>query len=138
MKDDTYYMELAYKEAEKAYKKNEIPIGAIIVDKGGKIISRSHNLRDSSNIVTRHAEIIAIEKANAKLNNWRLIDTTLYSTLEPCKMCSEVIKESKISKVIYAAKREDGNNKYQQINDQNIINKCSNIIKMEFKKLRNK
>ena len=139
IKDDVYYMNRAYKEAMKAYDKDEIPIGVVIV-KDGKIISQAHNLRDSKQIVTKHAEIIAIEKANKKENNWRLIDCTLYTTLEPCDMCSEVIKESKIEKVVYAAKNQNISHKkeYIQINNKEIINKCEQIIKNKFVELRNK
>ena len=139
IKDDVYYMNRAYKEAMKAYDKDEIPIGVVIV-KDGKIISQAHNLRDSKQIVTKHAEIIAVEKANKKENNWRLIDCILYTTLEPCDMCSEVIKESKIKKVVYAAKNQNKshNKEYIQINNKEIINKCEQIIKNKFVELRNK
>lgn len=139
IKDDVYYMNRAYKEAMKAYDKDEIPIGVVIV-KDGKIISQAHNLRDSKQIVTKHAEIIAVEKANKKENNWRLIDCTLYTTLEPCDMCNEVIKESKIKKVVYAAKNQNKshNKEYIQINNKKIINKCEQIIKNKFVELRNK
>ena len=135
--NDIYYMNEAYKEAKRAYTKNEIPIGVVIVN-DNKIISRAHNLRDSSNVVTRHAEIIAIEKANKKLGNWRLIGATLYSTLEPCKMCTEVIKETKISKVVYAAKREGSSTSFIQIDHSDIVEKCSEIIKSKFKEIRDK
>lgn len=139
IKDDVYYMNQAYNEALKAYDKNEIPVGAVIVCKR-KIIARGHNLRDSSNIVTKHAEIIAIEKANKKKNNWRLIDCILYTTLEPCNMCKEVIKESKINKVIYGAsgKNPSKEEKIIQIKDQNIIAQCENIICKMFKNIREK
>ena len=139
MKDDLYYMNIAYKEALKAYKKNEIPIGVIIV-KDNIIISKAHNLRDSKKIVTKHAEIIAIEKSNKKLNNWRLNNCVLYSTLEPCKMCSEVIKEAKIKKVIYGTNNKciHQNNNFIQIDDNQIIKKCEFLIKNKFIELRNK
>ena len=139
IKDDAYYMDKAYKEALKAYNKDEIPIGVVIV-KDGKIISQAHNLRDSKQIVTRHAEVIAIEKANKKENNWRLMGCTLYTTLEPCNMCSEVIKESKIEKVVYAAKNQNCNHNkgYIQIKSEKTINKCEQIIKNKFVELRNK
>ena len=138
-KDDSYFMNQAYKEALKAYNKNEIPIGVVIV-KENKIISKAHNLRDSKNIVTKHAEIIAIEKANKKIDNWRLIDCILYSTLEPCNMCYEVIKETKIKKVIYSAKNDkcDKSNDYIQIKDQELVKKCEKLIKNKFIELRNK
>lgn len=140
MKDDKYYMELAYKEAEKAYKKEEIPIGAVIVC-DGKLIAKAHNQRDKSNIVTRHAEIIAIEKANKKKNNWRLNDCVLYTTLEPCNMCMEVIKSSKLSKVIYAANStsntsDSTENSFKQIEDEKIIKVCTGIIQRAFKQIR--
>ena len=137
MNDDIYYMKEAIKEAKKAYKKNEIPVGVIIVE-DNKIISRGHNLRDSSNIVTKHAEIIAIEKANRKLNNWRLVNCTLYSTLEPCNMCREVIKESKINKVIYGANKSNiCRSNYDQINSHTLIKECEELIKNKFIEIRN-
>ncbi len=139
IKNDRYYMNIAYKEALKAYKKNEIPIGVVII-KNDIILSKSHNLRDSDNIVTKHAEITAIEKANKKINNWRLNECILYSTLEPCDMCSEVIKEAKIQKVVYAAKNQNisHNYKYNQIDDDKIIKKCEILIKNKFIELRNR
>ncbi len=137
MKSDLYYMEIAYREALKAYKKDEIPIGVVIVV-DDKIIAKGHNLRDNTNIVTKHGEIIAIEKANKIMNNWRLPEATLYTTLEPCNMCSEVINESKIKKVIYAAKRSKSKSRYKQISNKEIIKKCSNLIKNKFKEIREK
>ena len=137
-KDENYYMNLAYNEAKKAYDKNEIPIGVVIVE-NGIILSKAHNLRDSLNVVTKHAEIIAIEKANKKINNWRLINSTIYCTLEPCSMCQEVINESKVKKVVYAAKNNKEENKYSnyyQIDNKEIINKCELLIKNKFKELR--
>ena len=139
MNKDLYYMNIAYKEALKAYDKNEIPVGVVIVQ-NDKIISKAHNLRDTKQIVTRHAEIIAIEKANKKLNNWRLNNCILYSTLEPCNMCYEVIKESKIQKIIYGAKNQSCNNKKDnyQIEDHIISKKCELLIKNKFVELRNR
>ncbi len=137
-KDDIYFMNIAYKEALKAYNKNEIPIGVVIVE-NNEIISKAHNLRDSKQIVTKHAEIIAIEKANKKIKNWRLNNCILYSTLEPCCMCSEVIKETKIKSVIYAAKNQNvKKSEYNQINNKQIIEKCEKLIKNKFVELRNK
>ncbi len=137
-KDDIYFMNIAYKEALKAYNKNEIPIGVVIVE-NNKIISKAHNLRDSKKIVTKHAEIIAIEKSNKKINNWRLNNCILYSTLEPCNMCSAVIKETKIKRVIYAAKNQNiKKSEYNQIKNKQIIEKCEKLIKNKFVELRNK
>ena len=139
IKDDRYFMNIAYNEALKAYKKNEIPIGVVIV-KDNEIVAKAHNLRDSKQIVTKHAEIIAIEKANVKESNWRLVNHTLYTTLEPCDMCDEIIKEAKISKVIYAAKNKNKKNfsKFTQIDDKNVVFKCESIIKNKFLELRSK
>lgn len=99
MKNDIYYMNLAINEAKKAYKKGEIPIGAVIV-KNDKIISRGHNLKETKRKTTKHAEIIAIEKACVKLKNWRLIDCTIYITMYPCPMCASAINQARISKII--------------------------------------
>ena len=142
MKNDEYYMKLAYKEALKAYKKGEIPVGAIIVSNiNGKIIAKAHNLRDSSQIITKHAEIIAIEKANKKFKNWRLINCTLYTTLKPCKMCQEVINSAKLERVVYSSESNNNvtsNTKIIQINSSDIINDTSILIKKAFVKIRKK
>ena len=88
------FMEEALKEAKKAYKKLEIPVGAVIV-KDGKIIAKAHNLKETKNSSISHAEILAIEKANKKLNAWRLENCEMYITLEPCMMCMGAIINSK-------------------------------------------
>lgn len=92
------YMKEALKEAKKAYNKLEVPVGAVIV-KDGKIISRAHNLKETKYDTTKHAEILAIQKASKKLNSWRLIDCEMYVTLEPCSMCAGAIINSRIKKV---------------------------------------
>lgn len=94
------FMIEALKEAKKAYKKNEVPIGAIIV-KDNKIIARAYNKKEKNNIATHHAEILAINKACRKIKNWRLNDCTLYVTVEPCVMCCGAIVQSRIKKVVY-------------------------------------
>ena len=96
------YMKLALKEAYKAFEKDEVPIGAVIV-LDGKVIARAHNLREKKQISTAHAEILAIEKACKKLGTWRLENCELYVTLEPCPMCAGAILQSRIGKVIYGA-----------------------------------
>ena len=98
-------MKEALKEAQKAYKKLEVPVGAIIV-KDGKIVARAHNLKETKNDTTKHAEILAIEKASKKLGNWRLIDCEMYVTLEPCPMCAGAIVNSRIKKVNIGAMDE--------------------------------
>ena len=92
------YMKLALKEAKKAYDKKEIPVGAVIV-KDNKIIARAHNVKEEKNDTTKHAEIIAIQKASKKLNAWRLTGCEMYVTLEPCSMCAGALIQSRISKV---------------------------------------
>ena len=88
-------MKEALKEAKKAYEKLEVPVGAVIV-KDGKIIAKAHNLKETKNTATAHAEILAIEKASKKLNSWRLIDCDMYVTLEPCTMCMGAIISARI------------------------------------------
>ena len=99
------YMKEALKEAQKAYKKLEVPVGAIIV-KDGRIVARAHNLKETKNDTIKHAEILAIEKASKKLGNWRLIDCEMYVTLEPCPMCAGAIVNSRIKKVNIGAMDE--------------------------------
>lgn len=92
------YMKIALKEAKKAYDKGEIPVGAIIV-KDDKIIAKAHNLKEQKNDTTKHAEILAIQKASKKLNSWRLEGCEMYVTLEPCSMCAGALIQSRIKKV---------------------------------------
>lgn len=92
------YMKLALKEAKKAYDKKEIPVGAVIV-KDDKVIARAHNLKEIKNDTTKHAEILAIQKASKKLGCWRLEDCEMYVTLEPCSMCAGALIQSRIKKV---------------------------------------
>ncbi len=130
------YMEIAYLEAKKAYKKMEVPVGAVIV-KDNKVISKAHNLTETKNDCTKHAEIIAIKKASKKLKNWRLIDCDLYVTLEPCEMCKGAISLSRIKNVYFSVKKEDKKTKdtcnYIFKSDNN---KCLELLKSFFSKLR--
>lgn len=100
------YMDEAIKMANKAKKKKEVPVGALII-KDDKIISKAYNLKNKTNIATKHAEIIAIEKANRKMKTWRLSDCVMIVTLEPCMMCAGAILESRIKKVYCLSKREN-------------------------------
>jgi tRNA(adenine34) deaminase len=93
----------ALKEANKAFKKKEVPVGCIIV-KDNEIIARAHNLRETKQRSIAHAEILAIEKASKKLNSWRLDGCEIYVTLEPCIMCSGAIINSRIKRLVYATK----------------------------------
>lgn len=92
------FMKEALKEAKKAYKKEEVPVGAIIV-KNGEIISRAHNLKESKKNTICHAEILAIQKASKKIEAWRLENCEMYVTLEPCSMCTGALIQARIKKV---------------------------------------
>lgn len=100
------------KLSTKAFLLNEIPVGAVVV-KDDKIIGKGYNNRQSKRLVTGHAEIMAINNAAKKLGDWRLDDCVLYVTLKPCRMCEEVIKNSRIKKVYYLL--ESTTNSYQHI-----------------------
>src|SRR4051812_49244752 len=98
--EDNKWMREAIEEALKAQRIGEVPIGAVIV-KGDEIIGRGHNLRETTLDPTAHAEMIAIREASHKLGAWRLMDCTLYVTLEPCPMCAGAIVQSRVRKVVY-------------------------------------
>lgn len=107
-----YYMNLAINESKKAYKKGEMPVGAVIVKKN-KVIGRGYNKKEKTKNAIMHAEIIAIQKACKKNKDWRLNDCEMYITMEPCSMCMGAIIESRIKKVYCGIK----NKKSQNIND---------------------
>ena len=139
MKSDSYYMNIAIKEALKAEKIDEIPVGAIIVDQNGLIVGKGYNKREKLNQTIGHAEIEAIRKANKKINNWRLLNCTMYVTLEPCEMCKKVIKEAKIEKVIYCISNSSNNNyeaNYEEIADRSLSKEYNTLFKESFKKIR--
>ncbi len=103
--DDIYFMRKALQEAELAFEKGEIPVGAIIVVKD-RIIARTHNLTELLNDVTAHAEMQAITSAANFLGGKYLTNCTLYVTLEPCQMCAGALYWSQIAKIVYAASDE--------------------------------
>ena len=107
IKDDSFYMREAIREAKMALAKEEVPIGCIIVYKG-EIIARAHNLREQLKDPTAHAEMIAITQASSFLDSWRLEGTTLYVTLEPCPMCAGALVLSRIDRVVYGARDTKG------------------------------
>ncbi len=146
---EEYFMNQALKEAEKAYSKLEIPVGAIIV-KDGKIIARAHNQKEIKTDTTKHAEITAIQKASKKLKSWRLIDCEMYVTLEPCTMCAGAIINSRIKKVYIGAMDEktgavgsvlnlfeDYKFNHKPESETGILKEdCEDILKRFFKELR--
>lgn len=99
---DEFYMLEAIAEAKRAGEKMEVPIGAVIVS-DGEIIAKAHNLRETTQNATSHAELLAIEEACEKVGSWRLENATLYVTLEPCAMCSGAILLSRIDRVVFGA-----------------------------------
>jgi len=103
--DDTYFMKRAMQEAQAAYDKDEIPIGAVIVAQN-QIIARAHNLTETLTDVTAHAEMQAITAAANYLGGKYLIDCTLYVTIEPCQMCAGALFWSQISNIVYGARDE--------------------------------
>lgn len=103
IRDIEWLMHEAQKEAVKAEEKGEVPVGAIIVDSLGRIVSKGHNLKETKNNACLHAEIVAIEEASKKINNWRILDHTLIVTLEPCPMCLYAAISARIKKIIFGA-----------------------------------
>ena len=100
---DETIMALAIGEAEQAASEGEVPVGAVIVDGGGTVISAAHNLRESASDATAHAEILAIRRACEVIGNWRLSGTSIYVTLEPCAMCMGAIINARIDRVVFGA-----------------------------------
>ncbi len=143
------FMQEALKEAKKAYKKLEIPVGVVIV-KDGQIIARAHNMKEEKKDTTKHAEIIAIQRASKKLNSWRLNDCEMYVTLEPCPMCAGAVIQSRIKKVYIGAKDEKTGacgsvlnlledykfNHQVEIENDVLSKECEEILKKFFKELR--
>ena len=101
-KHDEQFMILALDEAKKALEKNETPVGAVIV-KDNEVIAVGHNMRETSENALAHAEIIAINSACKKLGSWRLLDCTIYVTLEPCPMCAGAIINARMKRVVFGA-----------------------------------
>ena len=108
LKDDNYYMEKAFAEALKAYNKDEVPIGAVLVSPFGEIIAKSHNTSEYGKSALEHAEIKVMSKAAQKLKQARLWDCTLYVTIEPCTMCATAISMMRIKRVVFGAQNNKG------------------------------
>ena len=134
-----YYMNIAIKEAKKAYKYEEVPVGAVVV-KNNKIIAKAFNKKEKTKNVIKHAEIIVIEKACKKIKNWRLDDCEIYITMEPCMMCSGAIQQSRIKKIIYGVKNENYGYTDQlkniEIISQVCEKECRDLVQSFFKKRR--
>ena len=151
MQDTEKFMKEALKEAKKAFEKDEVPVGAIIV-KDNKIIARAHNLKETKKSSICHAEILAIEKACKKLGAWRLNECDMYVTLEPCPMCAGALINSRIRKLYIGTNDnrtgacgsiinlfEDINLEYKVEVEKDILQKdCEKLLKDFFKYLREK
>ena len=143
------FMKAALKEAELAYEKDEVPVGAVIV-KDGKIIARAHNLKETEKNPICHAEILAIQEACKVLNSWRLTDCEMYVTLEPCPMCAGAIINSRLKKVYIGTTDEImgacgtalnllENYKFNhivQVEKYILTEECKNILEKFFNKIR--
>lgn len=99
--DDIKIKEILYKEAKKSIKYGDVPVGALILDSNLNLISKAHNEKEKHQNVLKHAEIIAINKANKKIKNWRLDNYSIYISLSPCLMCTGAIISSRIKRVVY-------------------------------------
>ncbi len=149
MENGCLFMKEALKEAKKAYKKDETPVGAVIV-KDGKVIARGHNEKELKNDPTLHAEISAIRKACKKLNSWRLNDCDMYVTLEPCAMCAGAIIQARVGRLFIGTTDPkagavgsvvdilgvDKFNHRVEVSYGLLMEECSKILKDFFKELR--
>ncbi len=148
---DRHYMRAALEEAGKALALEEVPIGALVVF-GGEIIGRGYNLRETSQDPTTHAEMIAIRQAAQHLGSWRLLDCTLYVTLEPCTMCMGAIILSRIPRLVYASRdpragavgsiydfsKDDRFNHRVEVTEGVLQEECSEYLSGFFRELRAK
>lgn len=148
---DEYFMSLAIQEAKKAELIGEVPIGAILV-KDNEVIASAYNLRETQQRAIAHAEMLVIDEACKKLGTWRLEDTTLYVTLEPCPMCSGGIVLSRIPRVVYGAKDPKGGcagtlmnllddqrfNHQSEVISGILEEDCADLLTTFFRNLRNK
>ena len=103
MKHDFEYMGLALQEALCAFDEHEVPVGAMIVSSGGRILARAHNIKEKTADPTAHAELIAIREACQEIRNWRLVGCVMYVTMEPCVMCLSAIQQARIKRLVFGA-----------------------------------
>ena len=144
MNNNLKYMQIAIKEAKKAAKRGDVPVGAVIVYKN-KIVAKSHNKKQLRRNSLKHAELLVINKACKKLKTWHLDECTIYVTLEPCMMCTGAIIESRIKKIYYATKSDkygslnkitEKNKTKMQINEGICKKESIDILKKFFKEKR--
>lgn len=149
MTDDVRWMREAIAEAHKAESLGEVPIGAVVV-RDGLVVGRGHNLRETSRDATAHAEMLAIRDACSRLGAWRLLDCTLYVTLEPCPMCAGAIVQSRLPRVVFGAAdpkagcagtlmnllREPRFNHRAEVTAGVLADECAQLLRRFFQNLR--
>jgi tRNA(adenine34) deaminase len=147
--DDVYFMRLALEEAKIAFSKGEVPVGAVLV-KNGKVIAKSHNQRETSNDPTGHAELILLRCGSRENDNWRLTDTILYVTKEPCIMCAGAMVNARLGRLVYGCRDEKGgavDSLYHVLSDKRLNHQvevisgvleeeCASILKKFFQNRR--
>lgn len=143
-------MKQALKWAAKAETLGEVPIGAVLVSKDGEVLSYGYNRRETWNTVLGHAELLALHRASKKLGAWRLIDTTLYVTLEPCAMCAGALVQARVGRIVYGARDPKAgavHSLYEICNDQRLNHQipitsgvleeeCGDVLRAFFKRRR--
>ena len=147
---DEHFMREALKEAERARRRDEVPVGAVVV-REGRVIARAHNLREHKKDPSAHSEFIAMTKAARRLKGWRLVGCTLYVTLEPCPMCAGLIINSRIPRVVFGAydKKAGALGSVYDLNEGRLNHRCeltggvleeecSDILKYYFREKRRK
>lgn len=142
------FMQKALLQAKKAFKNDEVPVGAVVI-KGNKIIASAYNKVESKKTQLAHAELIALKKAAKKLNDWRLDSCTIFVTLEPCAMCLAAIKISRVKRIIFGAKSKlfgfsvdksfffDKNKSHLEIEGGILENESGDLLRSFFKNKRN-
>lgn len=147
--EDETYMKEAIRQAQKAWKLQEVPIGCVIV-KDGKILARGYNRRNTDKNTLAHAELLAIRKASRVVGDWRLEECTMYITLEPCQMCAGAIVQARIPRVVIGSRNPKAGcagsilnllqvpafNHQVEITEHILEEECSLLLKNFFKELR--
>ena len=148
---DSHFIALALQEAERAFAKNEVPVGAVAVQ-AGKVIARAHNIRETTNDPLGHAELLLLKKLAKKLKSWRLDDVTIYVTLEPCLMCMGALLQARVGRLVFGAmdpKAGACGSLYDLSSDTRLNHQiaittgvqaeaCGKILQRFFKELRNR
>lgn len=147
--DDHYFMKVALEMAREAFRRGEVPVGAVLVQKG-EILARNFNRREEMRDATAHAEILVLREAGQKIGGWRLLDTTLYVTLEPCPMCAGALVLARVSRLVFGARDPKGGaagslynipcddrlNHRLEVREGVLEEECSTLLREFFHRLR--